>query len=45
MNVGVCVSFSILVSSGYIPSSGNAESHGGFSPSPFKESPSPLESS
>ena len=42
VNIGVHVSFSILVSSGYIPSSGNAESHGGFSPSPFKESPSPL---
>ena len=33
MNIGVHVSFSILVSSGYMPSSGIAESYGGFIPS------------
>ena len=33
MNVGVHVSFSILVSSGYMPSSGIAGSYGGFVPS------------
>ena len=30
MHIGVHVSFSILVSSGYMPSSGIAESYGGF---------------
>ena len=33
MNIGVHVSFSILVSSGYMPRSGIARSHGGFIPS------------
>ena len=33
MNTGVHVSFSILVSSGYMPSSGIAGSYGGFIPS------------
>ena len=33
MNIGVHVSFSILVSSGYMPSSGIAGSYGGFIPS------------
>ena len=33
MNIGVHVSFSILVSSGYVPSSGIAGSCGGFVPS------------
>ena len=33
MNNGVNVSFSILVSSGYIPRSGIAGSYGGFIPS------------
>ena len=32
MNIGVHVSFSILVASGYMPSSGIAESYGGFIP-------------
>ena len=32
MNSGVHVSFSILVSSGYMPRSGIVESHGGFIP-------------
>ena len=36
MNNGIHVSFSILVSSGYMPRSGIA---GGFIPSFFKESP------
>ena len=40
MNIGVHVSFSILVSSGYMPSSGIAGSYGGFIP--FKESPNHL---
>ena len=40
MNTGVHVSFSILVSSGYMPRSGIAGSYGGFIPSFFfKESP------
>ena len=39
MNTGVHVSFSILVSSGYMPSSGIAGSYGSFIPSFFKESP------
>ena len=38
MNNGIHVSFSILVSSGYMPS-GIAGSYGGFIPSFFKESP------
>ena len=38
MNIGVHVSFSILVSSGYMPRSGIAGSYGGFMPSFFKES-------
>ena len=33
MNSGVHVSFSILVSSGYMPRSGIVESYGGFIPS------------
>ena len=33
MNTGVRVSFSVLVSSGYMPRSGVAGSYGGFSPS------------
>ena len=33
------MSFSILVSSGYMPRSGIAGSYGGFIPSFFKESP------
>ena len=33
MNTGVHVSFSVLVSSGYLPSSGIAGSDGGFIPS------------
>ena len=33
MNNGVPVSFSILVSSGYMPRSGISGSHGGFIPS------------
>ena len=32
-NIGVHVSFSVLVSSGYMPRSGIAESYGGFIPS------------
>ena len=39
MNNGIHVSFSVLVSSGYMPSSGIAGSYGGFIPSFFKESP------
>ena len=39
MNNGIHVSFSILVSSGYLPRSGIALSYGGFIPSFFKESP------
>ena len=38
MNIGVHVSFSILVSSGYMPRSGITGSCGGFIPSFFKES-------
>ena len=33
MNAGVHVSFSVLVSSGYVPRTGIAGSHGGFVPS------------
>ena len=32
MNIGIYVSFSVLVSSGYIPRSGIAGSYGGFIP-------------
>ena len=39
MNSGIHVSFSGLVSSGYMPKSGIAGSYGGFIPSFFKESP------
>ena len=39
MNNGIHVSFSILVSSGYMPRSVIAWSYGGFIPSFFKESP------
>ena len=39
MNNGIHVSFSILVSSGYMPRSGIAGSYGGFIPNFFKESP------
>ena len=35
MNIGVHVSFSILVSSGYMPSNGTAGSYSGFIPSVF----------
>ena len=38
MNNGIHVSFSILVSSGYMPRSGIAGSYGGFTSSFFKES-------
>ena len=39
MNIGMKVSFSVLVSSGYMPRSGIAGSYGGFIPSFFfKES-------
>ena len=37
MNNGIHVSFSILVSSGYMPSSEIVGSYGGFIPSFFKE--------
>jgi len=33
VNIGVHVSFSVLASSGYMPRSGIAGSHGGFIPS------------
>ena len=33
VNIGVHVSFSVLISSGYMPRSGIAGSYGGFSPS------------
>ena len=33
MNIGICGSFSVLVSSGYMPSSVIAGSYGGFIPS------------
>ena len=39
MNNGIHVSFSILVSSGYMPRSGIAGSYDGLIPSFFKESP------
>ena len=39
VNSGIHVSFSILVSSGYMPGSWIAGSYGGFIPSYFKESP------
>ena len=39
MNNGINVSFSILVSSGYMPRSGVVGSHGGFIPSFLRESP------
>ena len=38
MNTGLHESFSVLLCSGYRPSSGIAESHGGLIPSCFKES-------
>ena len=38
MNNGIHVSFSILVSSGYMPRSGTAGSYGGFIPSFFSMS-------
>ena len=38
MNTGVRVSFSIFISSGYMPRSGNAGSYGGFIARFFKES-------
>ena len=38
-NIGVRVSFSIFISSGYMPRSGIAGSYGGFIASFFKESP------
>ena len=36
MNIGVYVSFSVLVSSGYMPSSGIVGSYGGFIPSSLR---------
>ena len=39
MNNGIHLSFSILVSSGYMPRSGIPGSYDGFVPSFFKESP------
>ena len=42
VNNGIHVSFSILVSLGYMHRIGIAESHGGFITSFFKESPSRL---
>ena len=39
LNNGIHVSFSILVSSGYVAKSGIAGSYGGFIPIFFKESP------
>ena len=39
VNIGVHVSFSVLVYSGYMPRNGIAGSSGGFIPSFFKESP------
>ena len=39
VNIEVHVSFSILVSLGYMPRSGIAGSYGGFIPRFFKESP------
>ena len=39
VNNGIHVSFSILVSSGYMPRSGIVGSHGGFIPSFLRESP------
>ena len=39
MNKGIHVSFSIFISSGYMPRSGIAGSCGGFIPSFLKESP------
>ena len=39
MNSGIHVSFSIFVSSGYMPRNGIAGSYGDFIPSFFKESP------
>ena len=38
MNIGVYVSFSVLVSSGYMPSNGIAGSYGDFTPIFFKDS-------
>ena len=42
MNTGIHVSFSVLVSSMYMPRSGIAGLYGGFIPSFFKEFPSHL---
>ena len=39
VNNGIHVTFSMLVSSRYMPKSGNPGSYGGFIPSFFKESP------
>ena len=39
INNGIHVSFSVFISSGYMPTSGIAGSYGGFIPSFFKESP------
>ena len=39
VNTGVHVSFSVLISSGYMPRNGIAGSYDGFIPSFFKESP------
>ena len=38
MNIGICGSFSVLVSSGYMPSSVIAGSYGGFIPSFLRKS-------
>ena len=42
VNNGIHVSFSVLVSSGYMPRSGLAGSYGGFIPSFLKKSPNCL---
>ena len=39
VNIGIHVSFSILVSSGHMPRNGIAGSYGSFIPSFFKDSP------
>ena len=39
MNIGVYMTFPVLVSSWYMPSSGIVRSYGSFSPSSFKDSP------
>ena len=39
VNIGIHVSFSVMISSGYMTSSGIVGSYGSFMPSFFKESP------